>query len=201
MTGLRLFLRAHDVPVALGGIALTGILAVLFGARSMVLRYGSGAGIPYATFLPVMSASMIAASARSRLHDLDRVASRDLRALRAGLVLCLTALAAAVLALTLPSLPPPVGTAAAVRNLVGLTGVGLLGARVLGGRLAWLLPCSLVIAVVSLAGGVEDTSTLVVWLLRADGDRGAWALATVLLAAGLVAVTPVGTREQPQDVE
>src|SRR3954451_11010828 len=70
-------------------------------------------------------------------------------------------------------LPPPVGPAAAVRNLLGLTGLGLVGARLLGGRLAWILPWALVICVVSIASGTETAAGILVWPMRPDRDVGA----------------------------
>lgn len=200
MTGPVLFARARGLLWAVGGVLLTMAGGLAVGQRAMVLRYGSGAGIPYAVLLPVVAACLIAGASRSSAHDFERAGGRPLAGYRLSALSGLEALAALGLWWVTRGLPPPVGAVAAIRNLLGLTGLGLMGARVLGGRLAWILPCALVISVVSVASGAKTASALLVWPVRPDDDLIAGVVAVALLVAGAGAVGLGGTREQPGEV-
>jgi hypothetical protein len=200
VTCLLLFARTRGLHWAAGGVLLTVAVGLAIGQRAMVLRYGSGAGIPYAVLLPVLAACVIAGSSRSSAHEFERTAARRLVRYRLLATAGLLVLASAGFWLVTAGLPAPVGPVAAVRNLAGLTGLGLLGARLLGGRLAWVLPCTLVISVVSVASGTEGAAAVLVWPMRPDSDGLAGAIAAALLVAGAAAVGWTGTREQPGDV-
>jgi hypothetical protein len=87
-----------------------------------------------------------------------------------------------------------------VRNVAGLTGIGLLCAAVLGGPLAWTGPLAyLVIGVYGLYTDWHPPalSTPWIWPARPPHDVGGALCAAAVFAAGLAAITLRGARERP----
>jgi hypothetical protein len=85
-----------------------------------------------------------------------------------------------------------------LRNVAGLTGIGLLCATVLGGPLAWTGPLAYLVA--GVYGLYSDwhpptLSTPWIWPARPPHDVGGALCAAVVFAAGLVAITVRGARE------
>ena len=86
---------------------------------------------------------------------------------------------------------------ALLRNVAGITGIGLLSAAVLGGALAWAGPMAyLVLTETALAGNV---TTPWVWPARPPHDVGGALCAAAVFAAGALLVTARGTRESVRD--
>lgn len=84
-----------------------------------------------------------------------------------------------------------------MRNVAGITGIGLLPAAVLGGALAWAGPMAyLVLTESALAGNV---TTPWVWPARPPHDVGGALCAAAVFAAGALLVTARGTRESVRD--
>jgi hypothetical protein len=91
----------------------------------------------------------------------------------------------------------PGGTVALLRNLGGMTGLGLLSAVALGGAFGWVGPMAyLVVTEAALAHG---SVTPWVWPTRPPFDRGAAVCACLVIAAGLVLITVRGPREPGGD--
>lgn len=88
------------------------------------------------------------------------------------------------------------GPASAVRNLAGLTGLGLLGVAVAGNAFGWLLPT--LMAAASIVGGSsgrpDGTVYAWAWVLRPNGDVPAVSIALLLLTTGLVATLVAQSR-------
>ena len=87
-----------------------------------------------------------------------------------------------------------------LRNVAGLTGIGLLCATLLGGPLAWTGPLAYLMA--GLYGLYTDwhpptLSTPWIWPARPPHDVGGALCAAVVFAAGLAAITLRGARESP----
>ena len=81
---------------------------------------------------------------------------------------------------------------ALLRNLAGMTGTGLLVAAVLSGAFAWTGPMAyLLVTEGALAGG---WTTPWIWPARPPHDFGGALCAYGVFAAGLVAVTLLGSR-------
>ena len=98
------------------------------------------------------------------------------------------ALAAAVTGGALPG-----GDLALLRNLVGVTGIGLLSAAAVGGAFGWTGPLAyLLVTEVALTG---NPTTPWVWPARPPHDLGGALCAVLVFAAGTAAVTLFGARD------
>jgi hypothetical protein len=85
-----------------------------------------------------------------------------------------------------------------LRNVAGLTGIGLLCAAVLGGGLAWAGPLAyMVVAAYELYaawhGGASTTPWI--WPGRPPHDAGAAICAGLVFAAGILVITVGGARD------
>ena len=89
-----------------------------------------------------------------------------------------------------------------LRNLAGLTGIGLLCAVVLGGALAWTGPLAyLMVAVYALYTdwhGPALTSPWI-WPARPPDDRGAAICAALVFTAGVALIGVRGARDPVRD--
>jgi hypothetical protein len=112
----------------------------------------------------------------------------------------LTIAAAAALAATGIGTDLAGGTTTAVRNLAGLTGLGLLCAALLGGALAWTAPVAYallgVYALYTQWHGPALTSPWL-WPGRPGDDPGGALCAGIVLCAGLVTIAIRGARDAP----
>jgi len=78
------------------------------------------------------------------------------------------------------------------RNVIGITGVGLLCSLVTGSLLAWTLPMGyLAFCQYALLQAWTAPWT---WPVRPPADRGAWICACAVFAAGLLLLTIRGPR-------
>ena len=83
------------------------------------------------------------------------------------------------------------------RNVIGVTGIGLLCSLVTGGLLAWILPMGYIaFAEYALLQSWTNPWT---WPVRPPADRGAWLCACAVFAVGLVAFTIRGARTRRCD--
>jgi len=84
-----------------------------------------------------------------------------------------------------------------LRDVAGITGIGLLSAAVFGGALAWTGPVAyLVLTETALAG---NATTPWVWPARAPHDVGGALCAAGVFAAGALLITVRGARESVHD--
>jgi hypothetical protein len=190
-------LRARHLPGTLVAIAVVSGAALLAGDRVIELRYGSGAGIPYATLIPAVSGGLVAGASGTGVPELERLAARSLVPYRALALAVGVGWAVLWAVIAQPSLPGSPGDVAAARNVLGFTGLGLLASGVVGARLSWVLPVGVAIAVLSLAGGASPG--VLVWPIARDGNAVAAAVALTCFAAGAVLVVLRGTREAAPD--
>jgi hypothetical protein len=189
----RLHLSSRRVPAALAAIA--GCAVVLrtalhwewdaYGALQLPLVFETGC------------AAIIALTTASPFGEPERATGRWLPYLRLGTAVALTAVAAVALAATGTGTHLAGGGASVLRNVVGLTGIGLLCAAVLGGGLAWAGPATyLVVAVYGLYTQWHGpaVTTPWIWPARPPHDTGASICAGLVFAAGLAAITLRGAR-------
>jgi hypothetical protein len=193
--GLRLVwlhLVSRRVPAALAGLA-----ACAAGLRAG-LAWGWIAGSdPGAQQIPLLleagTASVIAVTTCSPFGEPERATGRWLPRLRLGTSVALTGAAIGALAAGAAGARLPDGTLAIVRNVAGITGIGLLSAAVIGGALAWIGPMAY--AVVSEFALLAGWTTPWVWPARPPHDRGGAICAAVVFAAGVVVITARGARD------
>ena len=198
-TGARLawlYAVGRRVPVA-----VLAMVACAAGLRIALLWHWDAYG---ALQLPLIfeaaCAAIIAVTAGSPFGEPERATGRWLPYLRLGTAVALTGLASGALAAAGTGMPLAGGIADIVRNVAGLTGIGLLCATVLGGPLAWTGPLAyLVIGVYGLYTDWHPPtlSTPWIWPARPPHDVGGALCAAVVFAAGLAAITLRGARERP----
>ena len=131
-----------------------------------------------------VAATAIVVSTASPFGEPERVAGRWLPVLRLATALALTALAA--------------GALDVLRNVAGITGLGLLCAALLGGGLAWTGPVAyLMVGAYALYTQWHPPalSTPWIWPARSPHDVGAALCAGLVFLAGLAIATVRGARD------
>jgi hypothetical protein len=191
----RLFLVSRRVPAALAAIVACAILLRVmlhwrwdaYGALQLPLVFEAG------------DATVIAAATASPLGDTERAAGRWLPFLRLGTAVLLTMVAAGLLSAVGTGAHLAGGTLDVLRNVAGITGIGLLCAGLLGGALSWAGPVAyLVTGTYALYGswhGMASTTPWI-WPARPPHDAGAALCAGLVLAAGLAVITAQGARDR-----
>ena len=165
-------------------VALTGSWDS-YGALQLPLVFEAG------------SAAVIAVTTASPLGEPERVTGRWLPFLRLA-TLALTVAAAGALAAAGTGAHLAGGALDVLRNVAGMTGIGLLCAAALGGGLAWIGPVGYLLAgayalYTQWHGPALTTPWL--WPARPPHDPGAAACAGVVFAVGLAVITVRGARD------
>jgi hypothetical protein len=140
---------------------------------------------------------VITLTTHSTFGEAERATGRRLPVLRLDAVLALTGVAIGLLQLGVTGDGLAGGILMLARNVIGITGVGLLTSLVTGGLLAWILPLGYVgFAEYALAEAWRNPWT---WPVRPPTDRGAWICAVLVFAVGMGAVTLRGARTRLAD--
>jgi hypothetical protein len=143
------------------------------------------------------AAVVIVVTSHSPFGEAERSTGRWLPFLRLGAVLALTGAAIGLLQIGVTGASLDDGVLTLARNVIGITGIGLLASLVTGGLLAWILPLGYVgFAEYALA---EDWRNPWTWPSRPPTDRGAWICAVLVFAAGLLAFALRGARTRLAD--
>ena len=191
---LRLHAASRRVPTAIAAIAACAVglhLALLghwdtYGALQLPLVFEAGA------------AAAVAITTASPIGEPERLTGRWLPFLRLATVLALTAAAAGALAAAGAGVHLAGGTLDVLRNLAGMTGIGLLCAAALGGGLAWTGPLGyLVLGAYGLYTQWHHPALTTPWLwpARPPHDLGAALCAALVFTAGLAVITIRGARD------
>jgi hypothetical protein len=190
----RLHATSRRVPAALAAIAAcaVGLRMALFwhwdtyGALQLPLIFETGA------------AAAIAVTTASPLGEPERVAGQRLPFLRLAFALLLTAAAAGALAAAGAGAHLAGGTLDVLRNVAGITGLGLLCAAVLGGSLAWAGPTGyLMVGVYALYTQWHPPAltTPWIWPARPPHDLAAALCSGLVYTVGIVVITARGARD------
>jgi len=193
-----LYLVSRRAPAALGLLAALGCL--LWAALHWRWSIAGGAAARQLIPLTIESgaAAVIAVSTYGPFGEPERATGRWLPWLRLGAVLALTAAGFAMLAAGATGAALPGGTPALLRNIAGITGIGLLSAVALGGAFGWTGPMAyLLVTEVALTG---NPATPWVWPGRPPQDLGGALCAGLVFAAGVAAVTLFGARDSDRRV-
>jgi hypothetical protein len=190
-----LHLRSRRVPAALVALALCG------GALHAVLYWHLMSGGALEQQGPMVieagAAVVIAVTTHSPFGEAERAGGRWLPYLRLGAALALTGIAIGALQLGVTGASLPGGVLVLARNVIGITGIGLLASLVTGGLLAWIPPVGyLGFAEYALNEAWRNPWT---WPVRPPADRGAWICAAGVFAVGLAAITIRGARTSLAD--
>ena len=191
---VRLHAASRRVPAAVMAIAACAIglrIALAgswdsYGALQLPLVFEAGC------------AAVIAITTASPLGEPERVAGRWLPFLRLATTLALTVAAAAALAAAGTRAHLAGGALDVLRNVAGMTGLGLLCAAALGGGLAWAGPVGYLVAgVYALYTQWHGPALTTPWLwpARPPHDLGAAVCAGLVFAIGLAVITVRGARD------
>jgi hypothetical protein len=195
---VRLYAASRRVPAA-----LTAIAACAIGLRiALIWPWDSYGALQLPLVFEAGCAAAITAIAASRLGDPERVAGRWLPLLRLATVLALTAVAVSALAATGAGTHLAGGTLDVLRNVAGMTGLGLLCAAALGGGLAWAGPTGyLVVGVYALYTQWHHPAltTPWIWPARPPHDLGAAICAGLVFTAGLAVFAVRGARDRADE--
>ncbi len=195
---IRLHAASRRVPVALAAIAACALglrIALIghwdsYGALQLPLVFETGAAVA------------ITVTTASPLGEPERVAGRWLPFLRLAAALALTAAAVSALAAAGTGTQLAGGTLDVLRNVAGLTGIGLLCAAALGGGLAWAGPVGyLVVGVYGLYTQWHGPAltTPWIWPARAPHDVGAAICGGLVFILGMAVITVRGARDPVGD--
>jgi hypothetical protein len=196
---VRLYAVGRRVPVAAIAIAACAI-----GLRIALLGHWDAYGaLQLPLIFEVAAAVSIVATAASPFGEPERVAGGQLPFLRLAVTAVLTAAAIGLLAAAAGTGAHLVGgTLDVLRNVAGITGIGLLCAAALGGGLSWTGPTGyLVAAVYALYTQWHPPalSTPWLWPARPAHDLGGAICAALVFAAGLAVITWRGARDHAGD--
>jgi hypothetical protein len=191
---VRLHLASRRVPAALVAVAACAVLLRV----ALVWRWDTYGALQLPLTFEGGCAAVIAITTASPFGEPERATGRWLPFLRLAAALALTAVAAGALAAAGDTAQLAGGTLDVLRNVAGLTGIGLLCAAVLGGGLAWTGPVAyLVVGAYELYadwhGGGLTTPWL--WPARPPHDLDAALCAGLVFAAGLTVITLRGARD------
>jgi hypothetical protein len=195
---VRLHAASRRLPVAL--ILLAACAAGLRGA--LYGHWDAYGALQLPLVFEAGCAAVIAVTAGSPFGEPERATSLRLPLLRLGVTVTLTALAVGALAAAGTGVPLSGGFVDVLRNVAGLTGIGLLCAAVLGGSLAWTGPLAYLL--VGVYGLYTDwhppaLTTPWIWPARPPHDAGGALCAAVVFAAGLAVITVRGARPAAGD--
>lgn len=205
-----LYLRSRLAAYAAG--CILGVALCAWGLGSWVLSIpGVGVkGMPFAyiqVFAPALAASVVGSGAYSPFGETERTAARPLPPLRFGHLFGL--ISCAVLAFTFAALAWKLDgddqsrmVLTFIRNLGGFSGLALLAAWLVGGRLSWVPP--LIFSAYVLMRGMKPDGmewARWAWPARPATDELSWAISLALLFAGLIFVCVFGPRESEHDSE
>jgi hypothetical protein len=197
VTGVRLYIRSRHLLPAIAVVVGVNLAGIMIGNAEFHPTEDSAFGIPWLLFLPVVPAVAATLSLRSPSATLDRVAARPLAGLRAAHLLVIVVPAIPGTILVNSVLAGPFGVMSGVRNLIGFTGLALLSAQLIEGRLCWLVPCGWSVAALTL-GDPQSSLPVWDWPVRYDTDFDAFLVAVALLLAGTWTIVR-GTRERQHE--
>jgi hypothetical protein len=181
--------------------AAAGLLAACAACLRVALAYGrwdAYGALQLPLIVETGCAAVIAVTAGSPFGEPERATGRWLPFLRLGGAVVLTGLAVGLLSAAGAGVPLSGGFLDVLRNMAGLTGLGLLCAVLLGGPLAWTGPLTyLVVSVYALYTDWHPPTLTTPWLwtARPPHDAGGALCAAGVFAAGLIAFAVRGARE------
>ena len=139
---VRLHAASRRVPASLSAIACCAV-----GLRiALVWHWDSYGALQLPLVFEVAAVAVISVTTASPFGEPERAGGRWLPFLRLSCALALTGVAVAALAAAATGGHLAGGTLEVLRNVTGMTGIGLLCAAILGGRLAWTGPVGYLLA-------------------------------------------------------
>jgi hypothetical protein len=195
---VRLYATSRRVPSA-----VAAIVACAIGLRIALIRsWDSYGSLQLPLVFEAAAAAAITVMTASRLGDPERVAGRRLPFLRLATALALTAVAVGALAAAGTGAHLAGGTLDVLRNVAGMTGLGLLCAAALGGGLAWAGPTGYLVAGVYALYTQWHHPALTtpwIWPARPAHDLGAAICAGLVFTIGIAVFAVRGARDRADE--
>jgi hypothetical protein len=195
---VRLYAAGRRVPFAVLAIAACAI-----GLRIALLgQWDAYGALQLPLIFEAAAAVSVVATVPGAFGEQERVAGRWLPLLRLAVTVALTAVAIGLLAAAGVGAHLAGGTLDVLRNVAGITGIGLLCSAVLGGGLSWTGPTGyLVAAVWALYTQWHPPALTTPWLwsARPPHDLGGALCAGLVFTCGVMVVTVRGARDRPGD--
>jgi hypothetical protein len=190
-----LHLRSRRAPAAV--LALAVCAAALRAVVHWQLTSDGGLTQQTPMILEAAAAVVVAVTTHGPFGEAERATGRWLPYLRLGSALALTVVAIGMLQLGVTGAALNGGVLVLARNVIGITGIGLLTSLFTGGLLAWIIQLGYVaFAQYALNQAWRNPWT---WPVRPPTDRGAWICACLVFAIGLLAFTVRGARTRLAD--
>jgi len=190
----RLHAASRRLPASLTAIACCAV-----GLRiALIWPWDSYGALQLPLVFEVAAVTVITVTTASPFGEPERAGGRWLPFLRLASALALTAVAVAALATAGTGAHLAGGTPEVLRNVTGMTGIGLLCAAALGGRLAWTGPVGYLLAGVY---GLYTQwhgpalTTPWIWPARPPHDLGAALCAGLVFTIGIAVFTLRGARD------
>ena len=191
---VRLHAASRRIPLALAAIAACGL-----GLRvALIAHWDAYGALQLPLIFEAAAVAVITVTAASPFGEPERVAGGRLPYLRLTTALALTAAAVGALAAAGTGAHLAGGTLDVLRNVAGMTGIGMLCAVALGGALAWTGTAGyLVLGVYALYTQWHGPALTTPWLwpARPPHDLGAAICAGLVLTLGVTVVTVHGARD------
>jgi hypothetical protein len=191
---VRLHAASRRVPAAVAAIAVCAL-----GLRiALTGHWDSYGALQLPLVFEAAAATVIAVTTASQLGEPERLTGRWLPYLRLAATLALTAVAVGALAAAGTGTHLAGGTLDVLRNVAGITGIGLLCAAAIGGGLAWTGPAAYLIPgayALYTQWHHPALTTPWLWAARPPHDLGAAICAGLVFAAGVAVITARGARD------
>jgi hypothetical protein len=197
---LRLHLVSRRVPTAMVVLAAS-VTLMQWAVRSALSQHASSGATTSARQLSLLLDAAVAAVVSAALHgpfgESERIAGRRLPGLRLVTASLLSALALGAVYAGVVDTALPSGEFAAVRDTIGLIGIGILGTVIVGGHFAWVGPAAY--WAVGAYAVADHWQTPWTWPARPGSDIGATLCTFGLFAASLLAIAILGPRQHSRD--
>jgi len=191
---VRLYATSRRIPAAVAAIA-----ACALGLRlALIGHWDSYGALQLPLVFETAAAIAITVTVASPLGEPERITGRWLPYLRLGAALALTAVAIGGLAAAGTGAHLAGGTLDVLRNVAGITGIGLLCAAAINSGLGWIGPAAYLLpGAYALYTGWHHPALTTPWLwpARPPHDLGAALCAGLVFAAGVVVIMARGGRD------
>lgn len=200
--GVILFARARSLPQFCIGLVVAVLLAWWAGEwlSSHPEFGGATARVPVVALAPLVLSVLVSMSLYAADEELERTGARAWRRLRGVVVVALTAVGAAGLAVTALEDADTYGAIELVRNSLACVGMVALAGPIVGGRLAWS-PAFVYVATAYITAPrpLPLGTGWWTWPVQSSPSDSAWWAAAAWFVVGVVVYARWGSRPRRWD--